>query len=711
MIKAFGGPCRVLLRRMESSVTKDPFPRAAQETLNAIAHERGYTSSYWFTLAQCQRSLGAKLRPHETPTLITLAVQAVIPFPTLPKELRETITDQHPAYFAGGVGILSHRYKWNAVLAKRLVQQLNPNDEDRAFYVDVEFAQETLGITPNPKDVIDIRAQSSVWLYNGDQLTDPFKAAPANGIALNALTGRRLGQPGHDILLAAGILRGYTSPYWVAESQIIKLRSTALTKEGSLAGVAVPTLSGTVVSLASLPDKQLRDKLRLELFAAFHLWGRHFEGDIPQRLVDLIMRLPSSSSKNSPTTTSDNTHTATAIVPTSSPPSHHQGGQLADAPSISMTTTSSSSDVVVASGLAELEGMVERCLERHPAWLLFGSNGWEATRSEILVRAMIQLQQANERSGGNNMATMTLSPHTTASQQQLITAIEKYTYVNLEEVALRYPQYETSVQDRLASTTGPATAGTSSFFRLDDVTRRVYFNAAAFDHPHYIAPLTRTIAIVDGKLAGKRAESALRMHALRRQFSSPVWVSARGAKLLGVGIVNGASGFTIPQGGDTAVGSNAFYNIDDVEDRDALLKLHPIDAKYLMKDKGNTKHMMLVNGSWRPVFGIRRKKLLSSHKRKLALWVSTNEVIMSGVSIKAGCLAPYRAFTSSRSKDASSKRSKASNNGEENDGDDDGEEEEECGRTLYNSEETTDPVRVIGLTAFYARPQVTRSAA
>lgn len=703
---------RLVRRRMESSVTKDPFPPAAQVILNNIAHERGYKSPYWFTLAQCRRSLGAKLRPHETPTFITLAVQSVIPFASLPKDVQERIADQHPAYFAGGVGILSHRYKWNAVLAKRLVQQLNPEDAPRAFYVDVEFAQETLKITPAAKDVIDIRAQSSVWLYNGDQLKDPFKAAPAQGVALNALTGRRIGQPGHDILLAAGILRGYTSPYWVAEAQIPKL-SAVLTTAGVASGVAVPTLTGTVVPLAAVTDDALREQLRLELFGAFHLWGKNLDGDVPLRLLELVQECRRSESTS--------TASSTSSLP-SSPPS----SSLVAEPRSPITRTASSN-------VKELEGIVKKCLERHPTWLLFGANGWEATRSEVLVRAMFRLCHVFEAATAvNSTSTVGFS-----------NAIDKFAYVNLEEIALRYPEHEATIHAILGCT---ATAGvhvdgaaddsrrgtktvpppsppqtpaaTVPSFHLEVVTRRTYYNAAAFEMPHYIAPLTRPIAIVDGKLAGRKAESALRHHALLRQFSSPVWVTRRGAKLLGVTIDPKATGFSLPTNGE-GVGSNGFYNIDDVTDRAALLNLYPVDARYLRP--GSLRHMMLFNGSWKPVFGVKRKKLLTSYGRKTSLWVSTSEVIMGGLSIKPGARQPYNAMassTTSRSK-AAATSAKQEAQSEASNGQVEGEDEADDGATadddewgskrlIFNSEETSDPVRVVGLTAYYARPQVTR---
>jgi hypothetical protein len=700
MRKGIGKRCTLLLRRMESSVTKDPFPKAAQDTLLEVAKCHQYRSPYWFTLAQCKRSLGATLLPNAQPTLITLAVQAVIPFDVLPKDMQDTIVDQHPAYFASGVGILSHRFKWNAVLAKRLVQQLNPHNRDRAFYVDVAFATETLRITPDPKDIVDITAQSSVLVYNGDQLTDPFKAAPCHGIALNALTGRRLGQPGHDILLAVGILRGYVSPYWVTASQISKLNAT-LSSAGKESGVYVPTLVGTVVPLADIKDEGLRKTMRKQLYAAFHLWGRSLESDLPPRLVAFITSWGLSTGPTAGKRIRDDDHI-----------SNTTGGDVPSSPYSSEET---------ALLMKALDTLVCKSFMTHPLWLLYGANGWEALRSEAIIRAMFTVtfqENVTSKSLANPIAGFTASLKTASGTERSIEVIDKFTFVNLEDTAARCTEYASAVEETLAQLrrsatgVGEATHPNNRSFLLQNVTKRQYFNAAAFEAPHYIAPTTRPIAIVNGKLAGQRTESFLRHHALKNKFSSPVWLTRRGAKMLGVSILPSAVGFLPPSSSSRGAGHVEFYNIDDVEDKQALMRLYPIAAKHLKP--GTTRHMMLENGAWKPMYGAKRTRILSAHGRAISLWLSVSEVILSGVKLSRDAVA-YPAVASNAKRKPSSKADALSVEEDDIDSGDASRDEVdadgepiESRHLLYNSEETSDPVRVIGLTCFYARPQVLR---
>lgn len=265
-----------LARKMLSSVTNEPFPPGAQKVLYAEYMEKGYTSPYWFTFAQCKRSLNAKLRDGASPVKVTLAVEAVLPFALLPEKVQQEVLDQKPPYFSAGVGILSHRYKWNVVLAKRLTQKLNPNDDERAFFVDVDFVRETLKIPFDKAASIDITAQSSVLVYNADQLEDPYRGVPARGMALGAVSGKRLPQPAHDILLAAGILRGYKSPFWITEPQLPRLNLT-MTDGIASSAICVSTLHGTAVPLRQLLRyaPNAANSLIAELKASHHLADQH----------------------------------------------------------------------------------------------------------------------------------------------------------------------------------------------------------------------------------------------------------------------------------------------------------------------------------------------------------------------------------------------------------------------------------------------------
>lgn len=573
-----------------SSVTNAPFSASCQAILRSVARERHYVKRYWVTLPQSRRTCNAVVLPGETPTTIYLNVEKVIPFTKLSKKMQKRIMDEHPPYFGSGVGILSTRMKWKAVTAERLLRLLNKEEEDRALYIDASIADE-LGVKVNTKDTIDIRKQSSISVYCAEQLDDPYKGEPQKGVALNAVTGKRLGQPAHDILLAVGIMRGYTSPMWIAERQLKHL-NLEVNEKCKHEGVLAPNMTGLIVPLSLLPK------------------------DAQQLL------------------------------------------------------------------LKELR-------DNHPdafgfdLYFLYNVNGWEVMRSRVLVKHMAAVNDSKY----------------------------PYHFVNIRDFGLQCPKFawfaeicqrklkplgtgvlvsEESQGDKSKEGTALALQNIRVFskrFSLDilgnvffaeDATLRRYYNAVCVSEPHLAVPAVRSVAILNGKLLGRREEAKLRAFAFKYKLSSPIWVTPVGARRMGVGIekkhlnkyVMIGAGAVEDQGDDTV---EEFYNLHDFADPNEILSIFPKSSK--------SAHFML-DSKWRPVLGKQRQEYLTSLKRATPLWISVNECLMSGFEPKPG------------SKPLSFPSHKKGSGPSE-------------GQKLYNSQFTTDPVRVIGLTTIYTRPQGT----
>lgn len=566
---------------MLSTVTNEPFSKRCQEVLRSTAKSKQYWSRYWITQPQSRRTCNAVILPGQKPSTIYLNVEKVIPLKALSKKEQQQVLDEHPPFFGTGVGILSARFKWKAVMAERLVRLLNPSEEERALFIDVETAAE-MKLTYKKKDVRDIRSASSVYVYNSDQLADPFKGEPQKGMALNAATGKRLGQPAHDILLGVGILRGYTSPMWVVDAQM-KYLNLELKPGAAKQGVSVPNMSGMIVSLSKLPQA-CKDELLREL----------------------------------------KQHRADAFG--------------------------------------------------HDIFFIYNVNGWEATRSRVLVKCMAAINDG----------------------------VFPFHFVNLNDLRLQKPKYA-KICERLMVNRAPlgaeklsalaAEAAESAetterknnsisiqgtrfqYFFAEDVTLRRYYNAACMAKPHLTMPSVRPIAISKGRLIGPRDEGILRTFALTHKLSSPIWLTEAEAMRMGVRIAAGHEKHFVTIGAAAAEvnpseeAADGFYNIADFAKPDEILSLFPKSSKKV--------HFML-DTKWRAVLGKQRQDFLTSLRRETPLWVSVNECLMSGFEPKPG--SPLLSFPSWRKRDRT-------------------------GTRLYNSQYTTDPVRVVGVATVYARPQ------
>ncbi|CAJ1991845.1 hypothetical protein - conserved [Leishmania donovani] len=564
---------------MLSTVTNDAFSKQCQAVLRSVSKNKLYSSRFWVTQPQSRRSCNAVVLPGQKPAVIHLNVEKVIPLKVLAKKDQRKVLDEHPPFFGSGVGILSERKKWKAVTADRLIRLLNAAEEERALFIDVNVAKE-LELRYNKKDVIDIRSASSVAVFNSDQLDDPYKGEPQKGVALNAATGKRLGQPAHDILLGVGILRGYTSPMWIAEAQM-KYLNLELKANAEKQAVSAPNMTGMIVSLSVLPPKCKQELL----------------SELKKQRPDAF---------------------------------------------------------------------------GHDIFFIYNVNGWEATRSRVLVR---------------NMAAVNDKEY-------------PFHFVNLKDLRLQKPQYS-SVVTRLTGCKTPfcasaletaALAATKSkegnqkddlvvqgktfpFFFAEDATRRRYYNAACMTKPYLMMPSVRPIAILKGRLLGPRDESILRTFALKNKLSSPIWVTESAAERMGVRIAAARKKHYVLIGAAAADANpdeeavDGFYNIDDFAKPEEILSLFP---------KASKKVHFMLDTKWRAVLGKQRQDYLSSLKRDVPLWVSVNECLMSGFEPRPG--STLLSFPTSRKRD-------------------------KTGTRLYNSQHTTDPVRVIGLSSVYTRPQ------
>ncbi|KAH9578825.1 hypothetical protein LSM04_005572 [Trypanosoma melophagium] len=579
-----------------SSVTNAPFSASCQSILRAVSKERHYVNRYWVTLPQSRRTCNAVVLPGELPTTIHLNVERVVPFSVLPENVQKRIMDEHPPFFGSGVGILSTRMKWKTVTAERLLRILNEKDEERALYIDVSIMSE-IGVKLGAKDTIDIRKQSSISVYSAEQLDDPYKGEPQKGVALNAVTGKRLGQPAHDILLAVGIMRGYISPMWIPEKQIKHL-NVELRKNSEDEGVLAPNMTGLIVSLSQLP-KDAHDELLKELY------------------------------------------------------------------------------------------------ETHPdafgydLYYLYNVNGWEVMRSRVIVKHMAAIGDTVYPYHFVNVRDLGLQKPKYAvfarqCERKLKPLKTKKSKANSRE-GDEINEFSKDMDDLVIRKFSPPRGfkgikgGVGAAFFAEDATLRRYYNAVCLKQPHLAVPAVRSVAILNGKLIGRRDEAKLRAFALKHKLSSPIWVTPIGARRMGVGIekkhlnkfVMIGAGAVDNDVGDESM--NEFYNLDDFTNPDEVLSIFPKKSKSV--------HFML-DSKWRPVMGKQRQDFLTSLKRSTPLWVSVNECLMSGFETKPGSL-PL-SFPSRKKGAAPS-----------------------GGNKLYNSQFTTDPVRVIGLATVYTRPQGT----
>lgn len=606
---------------MYSSVNHQRFGKGIQEKLRRAAVASGFESMFWITRAQAQRTSNAIVFPGEKPTVIHLDVATVVPLLSLSKETQEDLLDRYPPFFGMGVGILSDRNKWKVVTAQRLVRFLNARDEERVLYVDTRRAGE-LGFIYEPKDVIDIRQASAVEVYNSCQLDDPYKGEPQRGVAINGITGKRFSQPGHDILLAVGLLRGYTSPMWVPERQM-KYLNVEIKEECKKDGVMTYDMTGLIVPLSSLPKKSINVLLTL----------------LNRKYPDAF-----------------------------------------------------------------------KC----DLFFLFGVNQWEASRARALVKHMGALQDlkypyffVNVQEFALQFPSYGLLLYTAAQKikpygrEYIEAAAKKMLSDQAEAMASSKKVKKPSKNDKSKTSASSLEVLPNSLlfvreeklwgenkvrcFFAEDATMRRFYNACCMTKPHLVFPSVRAIGILNGKLVSSRDETLLHMHALKHKFSSPLWLTIPAAEKMGVGILPRQRKKYIVIGSAAAAQesgqsqSEGFYNIMDFSNSEAILSMFPISRKNM--------HFIL-DGKWRPVPGNFRQEYLSSLKYSTALWISMNECLMSGFQPVPSAVVHHFPEANRKIKSTSPLKGPKFT-------------------PIFNSQQTTDPVRVIGLSHFYVRPQGT----
>jgi len=723
---------------MVSSVTREAFPPRAQKVLANAARQQGFRSRYWFTLGQMRRTLGGRLKPNSAPTSIALQIESVVPFAALPDDVQSEILDLHPPHFERGIGILTHRFKWNVCLSQRMLKCLDghnmvssssgsfsstpmmphPHDDGggvvaaaRGMFVDTSFLPSLLKSRANMKlrtssnmggkeeekaeggslsvtqciqdGAIDVRAASTVQLFNADQLEDPFVGGVPAGMVIDAATGRRLPQPASHILLAVQILRGYTSPYWISESQAIRLD---LKWKKSSSSRRLRGEGAATSKKGSLPNEV--QGVRVDAVAAATMSGRVVRlGDLASAAPELHKELKD---------TLDSTMNERKFL---------------DASSSSFFTSS-------------------------PSTLLFTVMGWEKIRSVRLIRILKRLADADDET---YLREFSLNPTESAATTQC--------YVNVDDVAVVLAHRRWELDSMLTAHFAPIESVDAAdpikevgddehkrqrpyFLDLGIATRCHFYNIECFEKPHLITPVFRPIAVVNGRQLCRRAEAQLRNVALNRKFTSPLWLTEGQAKSLGLGILPAEKGRGAHIHSDSAArrgiltGAVTFYHISDVDDAKRVLDVHPTDL--------SSRRHKVLDGKWRPLHGQSIREALDSRLHSgdgvsaleatengvnftnAPLWLSENEIVMSGLSLKPTAI-PLRVSRGGNGEVSVVEANSLPDAGGEDVRSDQPHPDDatteapstfHCRAVLYNSQQTTDPVRAIGLAPLCTRPQL-----
>ncbi len=225
---------------------------------------------------------------------------------------------------------------------------------------------------------------------------------------------------------------------------------------------------------------------------------------------------------------------------------------------------------------------------------------------------------------------------------------------------------------------------------LAAATKREFYNIEEMLKPHLAVSPNRSIAIVNGRLAGKREELRLKLHGIQNKFYSPLWLTARTAANMGVGIKKNAKPISLER--SSSKGSMTLYNIDDFTRPGSILK---DKCEKLVKSRVH----MVLDSEWKNVLGRHKLAALNSCNRSSNLWVAASEVVIAGYTLKQGAQPVVLGTRGSVITERGAQKD------EEDDDEDEEEEECESSRLLYNSMDTTDPVRVMALSPYYSRPQ------
>lgn len=349
-------------------------------------------------------------------------------------------------------------------------------------------------------------------------------------------------------------------------------------------------------------------------------------------------------------------------------------------------------------------------------FFLFGVNQWEASRSRVLVKHMAALEEIRYPYFFVNVQEFVFQfPAHGLELYKAMKHLKPYGRAYIEAAAKKFyaEQAEATKSGKKKSSASSSSSSKKKnpadpvlevlpssllfvrkeklwdgkevrCFFAEDATMRRFYNACCMTKPFLLFPSVRAIGILNGRLVGRRDETVLHMHALRHRFSSPLWLTKRMAEKMGVGILYrerkkfavigpGAVG---EEGGVSSY-SEGFYNIEEFSNNEAILSMFP---------KASKNRHFILDGKWRPVMGNFRQTYLSSLNYSSTLWISMNECLMSGFE-------PDPSAT--RHHFPNPKAGRAEGKGQP------------TIVPIYNSQQTTDPVRVIGLSTFFTRPQGT----
>jgi hypothetical protein len=211
---------------------------------------------------------------------------------------------------------------------------------------------------------------------------------------------------------------------------------------------------------------------------------------------------------------------------------------------------------------------------------------------------------------------------------------------------------------------------------LKEVTQERFINALDTSDPDIVQPRDRSFVIVSGRFVSQPFTDVLVRTAAAREFRSPVWLTLADCARVGVGI----RAYEKPVALSTGAGiEEHLYNVEDVIDYEDWLAENP-------PPESDPTSPCLYLLTWRPILSAGKISMLRSYKRRMALWISSAELAISGLRVKTGAKR-YRVLGGRTGRPRQA-------------GDDDGPRR---GRLVYNAEQTTDPVRATALSPFYAR--------
>ena len=216
---------------------------------------------------------------------------------------------------------------------------------------------------------------------------------------------------------------------------------------------------------------------------------------------------------------------------------------------------------------------------------------------------------------------------------------------------------------------------------ITDLSHQTFYNVECAENPSACCPKSQPMIIANGRPAVHyERESLLKsILAKEKRYTSPIWLDSKHAKLLGVAIKDEELDSGLIRSRHYVYPVQEFYGLSDFTDQEAVFREFPFSGADIHGKPGSVpaaeQHQMLYV-SWRPVVGTARLSFLDSvhamRPNPSRLWISRSDSVHFTKYLKRGAV--MHSFPPPK----------------------------ECrvGRPLYNSEQTTDPVRVLALSRF-----------